>query len=112
MNATHDSLAKFNRRGRLDINPPEQMAAPVAPSALEALIRLPVVEQVADAVHAVLEERGGCGDDHAGLRIDKRNDIQCEKKRRACRRRLVKFSAATLRRTDDSAIAPLPSVAS
>ena len=50
---------------------------PAAPSASKALVRLPVVEQVADAVHAVLEERGGGEDEHAGLWIDKRDDVQC-----------------------------------
>ena len=43
-------------------------------SALEALVWLAVVEQVADAVHGVLEDRGGGKRDHADLRIHEWND--------------------------------------
>ena len=41
-------------------------------SALEAGVRLPVVEQVADAVHSVLEERRGCEYEHTDRWIDGR----------------------------------------
>jgi hypothetical protein len=49
---------------------------PVASSALEAVVRPAVVDQVSDAVHAVLDERGGGEDEHAGLGIDEGDDVQ------------------------------------
>ena len=70
----HDSLVKFDRGGRLDLDLPSQAAVPVAPSAIEALVRLPVVEQVADAVHAVLEDRGG-GEDHRAPTAGSTNEM-------------------------------------
>ena len=45
-------------------------------SALEALVRLAVVEQVADAVHRVFEDRGGGEDNDTDLRIDERNGAE------------------------------------
>jgi hypothetical protein len=48
----------------------------VVPSAFEALVRFPVVEQVADAVHAVLEDRGGSEDQDAELWIHEGDDVQ------------------------------------
>ena len=43
-------------------------------SAPEAPVRLPVVEQVADAVHAVLEDRGG-GEDHRAPTAGSTNEM-------------------------------------
>ena len=45
-------------------------------SALEAGVRLAVVEQVPDAVHGVLEDRGGGEHDHADGGIDERDDVE------------------------------------
>lgn len=47
-----------------------------ARSALEALVRLPVVEQVSDPVGAVLEDRGGSEDQDAELWIHEGDDVQ------------------------------------
>jgi hypothetical protein len=47
-----------------------------ARSALEAGVGLAVVEQVADAVHRVLEDRGGGEHDHAYGGIDERDDVE------------------------------------
>lgn len=53
MNATQDSLVKFEPVGSPDLELPERTVMQVAPSASEALVLLVVVEHVADAVHAV-----------------------------------------------------------
>ena len=45
-------------------------------SAFEALVGLAVVEQVTDAVHGVLEDRGGGEHDHADRGIDERDDVE------------------------------------
>jgi hypothetical protein len=45
-------------------------------SALEAGVGLAVVEQVTDAVHSVLEDRGGGEHDHTDGGIDKRDDVE------------------------------------
>lgn len=45
-------------------------------SGLETLVRLPVVEQVTDAVHGVLEDRGGGENDHADLGIHEWDDVE------------------------------------
>ena len=45
-------------------------------SALEAGVWLPVVEQVPDAVHGVLQDRGGGEHDHADRGIDERDDVE------------------------------------
>ena len=45
-------------------------------SAFEALVRFAVIEQVADAVHRVLEDRGGGENDQADLRVHKWNDVE------------------------------------
>jgi hypothetical protein len=45
-------------------------------SALEALVGLAVVKQVADAVHRVLEQGCGGEHDHPDLRIHKRDDVK------------------------------------
>ena len=45
-------------------------------SALEALVGLAVVEQVADAVYGVLEDRGGGEHDHADRGINERDDVE------------------------------------
>jgi hypothetical protein len=48
----------------------------VCQSAFEALVWLAVVQQVTDAVHGILENRG-CGEhEHADLRIDERDDVE------------------------------------
>ena len=45
-------------------------------SALEAGVGLAVIEQVADAVHRVLEDRGGGKHDHSNRWIDERDDVE------------------------------------
>jgi hypothetical protein len=45
-------------------------------SDFEALVRLPVVQQVPDAVHAVLEQGSGGKDHHPELRIDERHGVE------------------------------------
>ena len=45
-------------------------------SAFEALVGLAVVEQVTDAVHGVLEDRGGGEHDHADRGINERDDVE------------------------------------
>ena len=45
-------------------------------SAFEALVRFAVIEQVADAVHRVLEDRGGGEHDKTDLRVHKGNDVE------------------------------------
>ena len=45
-------------------------------SALEALVRQTVVHQVADAVHGVLEERGGGEYEHLDRWIDEGDDVE------------------------------------
>jgi hypothetical protein len=50
---------------------------PMAPcrSAFETLVRLAVVEQIADAVYRVLENRSSGKYDHSDLWINKGNDV-------------------------------------
>ncbi len=57
--------------------PPVQPPA-MAPcrSALEAGIRQPVIHQVTDAVHRVLEEGGGCEHEHPDGWIDEGDDVE------------------------------------
>jgi hypothetical protein len=45
-------------------------------SAFETLVRLAVVEQIADTVHRVFEDRSGGKDDHSDLWINKGNDVE------------------------------------
>jgi hypothetical protein len=45
-------------------------------TSLEALVRHPVVHQVADAVHSVLEEGGGGEHEHPERRIDEGDDVE------------------------------------
>ena len=44
--------------------------------AFETLVRLAVVEQVADTVHRVFEDRSGGKHDHPNCRINKGNDVE------------------------------------
>ncbi len=48
----------------------------VRQSAIETLVRLAVVKQIADAVHRVFENRGCGKDDHSDLWINKGNDVE------------------------------------
>jgi len=45
-------------------------------SGLKALVRLAVVHQVSDAVHRVLEERGGCEYENSDRWIDEWDDVE------------------------------------
>ncbi len=45
-------------------------------SAFKTLVRLAVIEQIADAVHRVLENRSGGKHDHSDLWINKGNDVE------------------------------------
>ena len=57
--------------------PPDSVSHPGQPrSPLEAGVGFAVVKQVADAVHRVLEDRGGGEHDHADGGIDERDDIE------------------------------------
>jgi hypothetical protein len=49
-------------------------------SAFETLVRLAVVEQIADAVHHVFENRSGGKDDDTDLWINKWNDVESRNK--------------------------------
>ncbi len=48
----------------------------VCRSAFETLVRLAVVEQIADAVYRVFENRSGGKDDDTDLWINKGNDVE------------------------------------
>ncbi len=48
----------------------------VRQSAIETLVWLAVVEQIADAVYRVFEDRSGGKDDHSDLWINKGNDVE------------------------------------
>ena len=45
-------------------------------SALETLVRFAIVQQFADAVYGVLEDRGGGEHEHANRRIDERDHVE------------------------------------
>ena len=45
-------------------------------SGLEALVGQPIIHQVPDPVHSVLEQGGGGENENAQLRIDKRDDAE------------------------------------
>ena len=47
------------------------------PSALEAGVRHPIIHQVADAVHCVLEEGCGGEHEHPDRWVDKWDDVEC-----------------------------------